>query len=93
MENYGLGTYKIGGKSRARLCKDFEIDLIGHSGEAYGLISGLYFIPNTQNGVIFMINGTAIDVDDKKALGKFSSGYIWEENVMNPLLARFFLRT
>lgn len=93
MENYGLGTYKIGGKSRARLCKDFEIDLIGHSGEAYGLISGLYFIPNTKNGVIFMINGTAIDIDDKKALGKFSSGYIWEENVMNPLLTRFFLRT
>lgn len=93
MENYGLGTYKIGGASRARLCKDFEIDLIGHSGEAYGLISGLYFIPNTQNGVIFMINGTAIAIDDERALGKFSSGYIWEENIMNPILAGLFLRT
>ncbi|MBR6887538.1 MAG: serine hydrolase [Selenomonadaceae bacterium] len=85
MENYGLGTYKIGGASRARLCKDFEVDLIGHSGEAYGLISGLYFIPNTRDGVIFMINGTAIDVDDERSRGEFSGGYIWEENVMNPV--------
>ena len=85
MENYGLGTYKIDGASRARLCKDFEVDLIGHSGEAYGLISGLYFIPNTRDGVIFMINGTAIGVDDERSRGEFSGGYIWEENVMNPV--------
>ncbi|MBQ3450698.1 MAG: serine hydrolase [Selenomonadaceae bacterium] len=85
MENYGLGTYKIGGASRARLCRNFEVDLIGHSGEAYGLISGLYFIPNTRDGVIFMINGTAIDVDDERSRGEFSGGYIWEEKVMDPV--------
>lgn len=90
MENYGLGTYKIIGNSRARLCKDREIDLIGHSGEAYGLISGLYFVPNTKDGVIFMINGTTIDVDDPRSCGKFSGGYIWEENVMNPICRHIF---
>lgn len=91
MENYGLGTYKIVGKSRARLCKDFEIDLIGHSGEAFGIISGVYFVPNTHDGAIFMINGTAIEPDkDERALGKFSAGYIWEEEVMNPVCRYIF---
>ena len=91
MENYGLGTYKIFGASRARLCKDFEIDLIGHSGEAFGMISGLYFVPNTRDGVIFMINGTAIEPDiDPRSLGNFSASYIWEEEVMNPVCKYIF---
>ena len=86
MENYGLGTYKIFGASKARLCKDFDIDLVGHSGEAYGVISGLYFIPNTRDGVVFVTNGMAIKVDDdKRSLGNFSAGYIWEENMMDPV--------
>lgn len=91
MENYGLGTYKIFGARRARLCKDFEIDLIGHSGEAFGIISGLYFVPNTRDGVIFMINGTAIEPDkNPRSRGKFSANYIWEENVMNPVCKYIF---
>lgn len=84
MENYGLGTYKIGGTSKARLCEDYAIDLIGHSGEAFGLISGLYFIPNTQDGVIFMINGATLKD------GNFSAGYLLEEQVMNPICKYIF---
>lgn len=91
MENYGLGTYKIFGDSKARLCADKAIDFVGHSGEAYGLISGLYFIPNTRDGVIFMINGTVIEPDtDERSLGKFSAGYIWEENIMDPVCKYIF---
>lgn len=86
MENYGLATYKLGGASKARPCKDFEIDLIGHSGEAFGLTSGLYFVPGTRDGFVFMINGTAIRAgEDKRSLGKYSVGYIWEEAVMDPV--------
>ena len=84
MENYGLGTYKIGGKSKARLCEDYAIDLIGHSGEAFGIISGLYFVPNTQNGVAFMINGATLEA------GNFSAGYLLEEGVMNPVCKYIF---
>lgn len=84
MENYGLGTYRIDGMSKARLCKDFEIDLVGHSGEAFGIISGLYFIPNTQDGVIFMINGATLKE------GNFSAGYLSEEQVMNPVCKNIF---
>lgn len=85
MENYGLGTYRLGGESRARPCKDYAIDLIGHSGEAFGLISGLYFVPGTRDGFAFMINGRAIGLDDKGSCGEYSANYIWEEGVMNPV--------
>ncbi len=43
MFSYGLGFYQIDGAGPARLCKNHKIDLIGHSGEAHGMISGLYF--------------------------------------------------
>lgn len=92
MENYGLGTYKIGGTSKARPCKDFAVDLVGHSGEAFGMIAGLYFMPNTRNGFVFMINGTALDVDDERAFGEYSANYIWEEAVMNPVCKYIFAK-
>ncbi|MBR0060861.1 MAG: serine hydrolase, partial [Selenomonadaceae bacterium] len=44
--NYGLGVYKNG-------------NLIGHTGEAFGMLSGLYFIPNSKSGFVFMTNGAA----------------------------------
>ena len=86
MFSYGLGVYQIDGASKARLCKDYEVDLIGHSGEAYGLISGLYFSPDMKNGVIFMTNGEAVEPDeDERSFGKFSNSYIWEEEIMDPI--------
>ena len=91
MYNYGLGMYGIDGKNKARLCRDYDIDFIGHSGEAYGMISGLYFIPNTKSGVVFMINGTAVEPDiNPQSRGKFSNSYIWEENIMNPICQYIF---
>jgi CubicO group peptidase (beta-lactamase class C family) len=32
------------------------IELAGHSGDAYGLLSGLYFDPNKGDGLIFLLN-------------------------------------
>ena len=90
MMNYGLATYELKGGTPASLCKDYKIDLQGHSGEAYGLISGIYFMPGKRDGLLFMINGTAVSVEDKKALGKFSTGFIWEENVVNPVCKYVF---
>ncbi|MBR6013797.1 MAG: serine hydrolase [Selenomonadaceae bacterium] len=93
MFSYGLGLYQIDGKSPARLCKNFDIDLIGHSGEAYGMISGLYFTPKTKNGVIFMINGVGVEPGvDEKSFGKFGNGFIWEEEIMNPILENIFAK-
>ncbi|MBQ3346383.1 MAG: beta-lactamase family protein [Synergistaceae bacterium] len=85
---YCLGLYQIDGASEARLCEKHDIDLIGHSGEAYGLVSGVYFRPGMKDGVIFMVNGTG--VDDERSHGRFSNSFIWEEEIMNPICEAFF---
>ena len=92
MFSYGLGLYQIDGSSAARLCENYDVDFVGHSGDAYGLVSGLYFRPGTKDGVIFMINGTGVVAgEDERSFGKFSSSYIWEEEIMNPICEKFFV--
>ena len=82
--NYGLGIYFIDGKTSARVCKNFEVNLIGHTGVAFGMLSGIFFVPNTKNGFIYMMNGTAIsEDDDPRSHGKFSGNYVWEEKIMD----------
>ena len=83
---YGLGVYPIDGKSSARVCKDQDINLIGHTGEAFGLLSGAFFRPGTKDGFVYMMNGEAIaEDDDPRSAGEFSGNYIWEEHLMNAL--------
>ena len=82
--NYGLGTYFIDGKSSARVCKDYEVNLFGHTGVAFGMFSGIFFNLGTKNGFIYMMNGTAIDEEnDPRSKGQFSGNYIWEEKIMD----------
>lgn len=84
--SYGLGVYFINGKSSARVCRNHEINLVGHTGAAFGMLSGLFFIPQTKTGFIYMMNGEAIDEDnDSRSRGKFSGNYIWEENLMDAI--------
>ncbi len=83
--SYGLGIYFIDGKSSARLCKDFELNLIGHTGAAFGMLSGIFFIPKTKTGFIYMMNGAAISEEDSRSAGKFSGNYIWEENLVGKI--------
>ena len=86
IQNYGLGTYFVDGKSDARVCRNHEIDLIGHTGSAFGLLSGMFLIPNTRDGFIYMMNGEAIEEDvDPRSLGEFSLNYIWEEKIMDSI--------
>ena len=85
--NYGLGIYHIDGNTTGRLCKNRAVNLIGHTGVAFGMVSGLFFIPKTKSGFVYMMNGTAIEEDnDPRSLGKFSSNYIWEENIVDAIL-------
>ncbi len=87
IQSYGLGNYKIyGDRQGSRVCKDKVVDLIGHEGEAYGMMSGLFFQPAQKNGFVYVMNGTAVKEDaDSRSLGTFSGHYIWEEEVMNPI--------
>ena len=84
--NYGLGVYSIDGETSARVCKNFVVNLIGHTGVAFGMLSGIFFVPNTKTGFIYMMNGTAIDEDnDPRSHGNFSGNYIWEEKIMDAI--------
>lgn len=93
MLSYGLGIYFIDGKSSARVCRDYAVNLIGHTGAAFGMLSGLFFIPNTKTGFIYMMNGEAVAEDsDPRSLGEFSGNYIWEEKIMNAI-CKFIIAT
>jgi len=60
---YGLGLHRIG--SGGTGCKDDLFDdgtpRIGHSGEAYGLRSGLWLDPRTGKGLAFFTSAVADD--------------------------------
>ncbi|MBR4643456.1 MAG: beta-lactamase family protein [Selenomonadaceae bacterium] len=94
--NYGMGIYSIDGKSSSRVFKNHEINFVGHVGQAFGLLSGLFFIPSTGSGFIYMMNGEAIQEDfDFRSFGIFSKNYIWEEKLMDAvcdfLIEKFYL--
>lgn len=40
-------------------------NMVGHAGDAYGLISDLFFDPKTQNGLIFITNGSGLPFKTK----------------------------
>lgn len=89
--SYGLGIYFIDGKGSNRLFKNHEINLVGHSGAAFGMLSGIFFIPKTKTGFIYMMNGEALEEDnDARSLGNFSGNYIWEENICNAVCNKIF---
>lgn len=56
-----------------------DTPLMGHSGSAYGLISGFYFDPATRSGFIFMTNG----IFDKLNKGSHSAYYDFEEAIFS----------
>lgn len=89
--SYGLGMYQMEGKSTARFCKDKEIDLVGHTGEAFGLLSMLAVRPNTKDGFLYIMNGEAVEEDtDERSAGKFSSNYVWEERLGDAICRHAF---
>ena len=86
MLSYGLGEYQVYGNSTGRVCRDYEIDLVGHTGEAYGLLSGIFFRPGTKDGFVYVINGLPLELDeDPRTAGQFSGCYLWEERIMDSI--------
>lgn len=79
--SYGLGVYHVLGNSTARFCRGRELDFVGHTGEAFGLLSSCFFRPGSGDGFVYIMNGTAMEVADERSLGRFSSNYIWEEKL------------
>lgn len=83
---YGLGEFFVDGAGPARCCRTKHIDLWGHTGQAFGLLSGLFLQPGTGSGFAYVMNGEALaEDDDPRSAGTFSGNYIWEEQVMDGL--------
>ena len=77
IEAYGLALFPIKGNSTSRVVKEHELNLWGHTGEAYGLLSGLFMVPGTRDGFIYMMNGEAVAEDeDPRSAGNFSGNYV-----------------
>lgn len=83
---YGLGEFFVDGRGPARCCRTKAIDLWGHTGQAFGLLSGLFIRSGTGSGFAYVMNGEALaEDDDPRSAGQFSRNYIWEEKVMDGL--------
>lgn len=83
---YGLGETIIEGDSTSRVNRTHDVDLVGHAGEAFGLLSGMFYRPGTRDGFVYIMNGEAIaEDDDPRSAGEFSGNYIWEEQIMDAL--------
>ena len=83
---YGLGEFFVDGTGPARCCRTKAVDLWGHTGQAFGLLSGLFVRLGTGSGFAYVMNGEALaEDDDLRSAGRFSCNYIWEENVMDGL--------
>ena len=73
---YGIfNTYALGNHTTTDLLRGKN--LIGHPGEAYGLISDMYFSKQEKFGIIFMTNGGTW------GYGSYSGWYNIEEDVFN----------
>lgn len=82
---YGLGEFGVDGDGPARPCREKEISLWGHTGQAFGLLSGLFVIPGTRSGFAYVMNGEGMAEEDPGSCGSFSTNYIWEERVLDGL--------
>ena len=93
IEAYGLAEQPIFGNGTSRVVKDQAIDLQGHLGEAYGLLSGVMMRPHTKDGFVYISTGEAVaEDDDSRSAGNFSGNYVWEENIMQAICKNAFLR-
>ncbi|PGL70083.1 serine hydrolase domain-containing protein [Bacillus sp. AFS055030] len=63
-------------------------EMIGHAGEAYGLISNLYWHDEKQFGIIFILNGSQFDLSQnsrfevEKELAEVIYKYVIEESLL-----------
>ena len=80
--SWGLGIQRVTNTAMGDIVFP-ALQMWGHPGEAYGLVSDWYFDPVSKDGVIFLTNG----VWDGYSLGEKSAFYTLEEDVFNAGIA------
>lgn len=85
-QSWGLGVHLITNTVGEDVIYP-SVPLVGHAGEAYGLISDFYFDPATGNGFSFATNGSWSGY----ALGLTSAWYRVEEDLFNILYQNHYI--
>lgn len=84
----GLGLMKgaaaFDAEGGDRLLPEGGPKLWGHHADAYGLLGGCMFDPDSGKGFAHIIGGTA--EDPEKLRGRHSSFYLWEERIQGALV-------
>lgn len=78
MDAYGPGDRLLAGASPP---------LWGHMGDAYGLLSAMFFDPTQDAGFVYIIGGAGRDPETYQ--GEYSAFYRWEEQIQTAILAAF----
>lgn len=93
MRAFGLGIHHLTNAPADaygpsdRLLADASPQLWGHMGDAYGLLSAMWFDPEKDVGFVYVISGVGRDPETYK--GEYSAFYRWEEVVQGVILEAF----
>lgn len=93
MRAYGLGIHRLTNApaddygASDRLLAGASPQLWGHTGDAYGLLSALWFDPAQDAGFVYVIGGVGCDPETYK--GEYSAFYRWEEAIQTTILEAF----
>ena len=84
MRQWGLGIHLITDTLKGDcLVQGVSLPYVGHSGDAYGLHSGLWFDPKSASGFAFCIGGVGDNPEVHP--GQYSAFYCWEEEIITAL--------
>ncbi len=85
---WGLGLQHITGAADDlggdRLAAAGSEQFWGHRGEAYGLLSGMWFDPQRKVGFVFLVGGVGDDPSNHR--GTYSSASRWEELIQTAII-------
>ncbi len=93
MRRWGLGLQQLSNAPADaygpgdRLLAGASPQLWGHMGEAYGLLSAMFFDPARDAGFVYIIGGVSRDPEVYK--GVYSAFYRWEEQIQTAILTAF----
>jgi hypothetical protein len=76
-QGFGLGVHRLIPGHTCPIA-GLKSDLIGHYGEAYGLLGGLWVDPQSTKGFAWFVNGTHYEPEP----GRISGIYLLEEEMM-----------
>lgn len=95
MRAWGLGVQRTTGGGDVgdsdKIEESGRIQLWGHGGDAYGLLSGMWFDPDSRVGFVYIIGG--VGADPEQYTGRYSSFARWEEQVMTAIYDQGLLNT